>query len=327
MFPLPDVPTADEVVDVAFRRAGKATAKGTDRTSRARNLAAARVRTAGGTVTSTLRRVVRGFPSLARLPPFQREMVDILVDQDALKKHLGAVDWAAGKAAEVTRDYLRRTGQATPKDFSRLRKEAYGRLSSIVHQVSRDLEALRAARKDLGRVPTIDANLPTIVVAGYPNVGKSAFVRAVSSGRPKVAAYPFTTQLVSLGHLEVGTVRVQVLDTPGLLDRPMDDRNRIERQAIAALTHLADAIVFLLDPSGTCGYPMEHQLALLEAIKVTFAGIPIVVVENKSDLAAASAGYPRMSCLTGDGVQDALGLAVRAITSLGPEGGPRRAGP
>ncbi|MGQ0797382.1 MAG: NOG1 family protein [Methanobacteriota archaeon] len=327
MFDLPSVLRAQEVLDKAFARASRATAKGTDRAARTRNLAVARVRIAGDTIASTLSRTVRGFPSVDRLPPFYAELVDVLADRDALKHHLGAVDWAAKRAAEIAREYRRRAGSAPARDLSRLRAEAFGRLASIVKQVADDLDALVAAKIALRRLPSIDPDLPTIVVAGYPNVGKSAFVRAVSTGKPKVAEYPFTTKGVSVGHLDVGHRRFQVLDTPGLLDRPMEKRNRIERQAIAALAHVADVVVFLLDPTETCGYPLEAQTRLLDEVRRIFPGVPIVAADNKSDLPGPMARHKRMSALTGQGVQEVLDAALASLTSRGPGGAPRRAEP
>src|SRR5437879_2188437 len=179
---------------------------------------------AGQTIESTLRGIVKGFPSLDRLPPFYRELVDILVDANQLKKHLGAIDWAADRTANMARDYRRRIGKSEGHSIGELRKQAYGRLSSLVEQVGPDLEALTEARRALRRLPEIDPALRTVVVAGYPNVGKSSFVRAVSSGRPKIADYPFTTKRVSIGHFDRGVERFQILDTPGLLDRPMGKR-------------------------------------------------------------------------------------------------------
>jgi len=44
----------------------------------------------------------------------------------------------------------------------------------------------------------------TVVVAGYPNVGKSSFIRLVSTAEPEIAAYPFTTKGVIVGHRDLG---------------------------------------------------------------------------------------------------------------------------
>ncbi len=327
MLELPSILRADEVLDKALGRSAKATAKGADRASRARNLAIAKVQTAGQTIEATLHGYVKAFPTLDRLPPFYRELVDILVDRDRLRKRLGAVDWAAGKAKELTREYARRIGRAPIQNVPVLRKEAMGRLASVVRQVAADLDGLVDARIALRKVPTLDPQLPTIVVAGYPNVGKSALVRAVSTGKPKVAAYPFTTQGVTVGHFERGYRRFQILDTPGLLDRPMDKRNAIERQAIAALRHLATVILFLLDPTETCGFPLDDQLRLLSSVEAMFPEVPVVVLENKSDLGGPPAGHLRGSALTGDGLEELMDEVAERVTSRGPAGALRPGGP
>jgi nucleolar GTP-binding protein len=328
MFELPTVLTAKEVLDKALGRAAKATvAKGRTRAERSRNLAVARVQIAGQTIESTLRRIVKGFPSLDRLPPFYRDLVDILVDRNHLKKHLGAVDWAANKAGEFAREYARRIGRGPLGDLVKLRRQATGRLASVVDQVSSDLDALVAARIALRRLPAVDPEAPTIVVAGYPNVGKSALVRAVSTGTPKVADYPFTTQGVTVGHFERDDLRYQILDTPGLLDRPMERRNRIEKQAIAALAHLAQVVLFLLDPTETCGYPLEEQLRLLESVRATFPGTPIVVMDNKADLGPVASDRLRGSALTGEGLEEIIAALDAALTNRVPGGAPRGAEP
>lgn len=323
MFELPSVLRAPELLDKALGRAAKAQARGRDYAERTRNLGIAKVQTAGQTIESTLKGYVKGFPSLDRLPPFYRELVDVLVDRGQLKKHLGAVDWAAQKAADVTREQVRRMGHAPLRELSGLRKGAYGRLSSIVNQVAKDLDGLVDARIALRRLPTINAEIPTIVVAGYPNVGKSAFVAAVSTGKPKVAPYPFTTQGVTVGHIARGVRRYQILDTPGLLDRPMEKRNKIERQAIAALRHLADGILFLLDPTETCGFPLDAQLRLLETVRDTFPSVPVVVAQNKADMGGGAAEWPKLSALTGEGVHEVLDLLLSKVTSRGPAAAPR----
>ena len=327
MFDLPSVLDASALLDKAFGRAAKATATGLDRSARARNLAVARVRIAGEAIASTLHAVVKGFPSVDRLPPFYRDLVDLLVDKGKLKKHLGAADWAAGRASGLTREYRRKIGRAEGQAIGELRQEAYGRLSSVVKQVAPDLDALVDARRALRRLPEIDPAMPTIVVAGYPNVGKSSFVRAVSTGRPKVAEYPFTTKRVSLGHVERGVRRYQILDTPGLLDRPMDKRNAMERQAISALTHVADGVLFLLDPTETCGYPLDDQRRLLDEISLLFPKVPIVVVANKADLGGAMNGIAKVSALSGLGVRQALDRLISKVTSRDPADAPRSAAP
>ncbi|OGS49525.1 MAG: hypothetical protein A3K65_04605 [Euryarchaeota archaeon RBG_16_68_12] len=324
MYEPPTVLDAQGLLDKAFKKASKTSrTKGRNRLEKTKNLAIAKVQAAGDVLVSTLESYEKGFPSLDRIPPFYRELIDVTVGVQALHTNLAAAEWARGKVRDLTRQFARRI-QATPKvtEVAVIRREAFGRFSSVIHQIAKNLEGLRAARAPLKNLPEIDPENPTIVVAGYPNVGKSLFVKAVSTAKPRIASYPFTTQGVLVGHFDVGYRRFQILDTPGLLDRPADRRNPMERQAISALSHVADAVLFLLDPSESCGYELASQMRLLDTVHELFPDIPILVVENKADLATTGLGRPAMSALTGKGVKEVLDEMVRLSTSPAPGAAP-----
>ena len=53
---------------------------------------------------------------------------------------------------------------------------------------------------------------------------------------------------------------LQVVDTPGILDHSLEERNTIEMQAITALAHLRAAVLYVMDPSEQCGHTIEQQV-------------------------------------------------------------------
>jgi nucleolar GTP-binding protein len=294
---MPTVPTADEILDRSFRRAAKKMKEKTNRERANEEF----VRAVGAAIHDRLVYIIRGFPEFDQIPPFYRELADILYGIDRLKQSLGAVGWAAKHTKMVGNQLAMQSRRA--EDTLVLRKRAVARLASMVHQIDTDLRFLNEVRNVLRKLPHVEDAF-TIVIAGYPNVGKSSFIRRVSSAAPEVASYPFTTKGIIVGHREMGRERIQFVDTPGILDRPAEERNQIEKQALSAIMNVASVTLFILDPSEHCGYPMDVQLHLLEEVKGMVTA-PVVVVANKSDLVAPQ-GYQTMSTADGTGVEEVL---------------------
>jgi len=301
---IPTIPTADEVLDRSFRRAAakKKLKSNVDRANEEF------VRAVTSAIHDKLKSVVSAFPSFERLPPFYREVTDILVSLDRLKKSLGAVTWAADQVRTIGSGYAHNMRRAA--DTDQLRRRAVARIASVVHQVDKDLVFLNEARNILRKLPHVSEDEFTVVVAGYPNVGKSSFIRLVSTAEPEVATYPFTTKGIIVGHRDLGRgERVQFIDTPGVLERPADERNPIERQAVSAIINTADVVLFILDASEHCGYALDDQVALLGELR-GLVDVPVVTVANKADIRRIE-GYQAVSTLTGEGVEGVLDLLLR----------------
>jgi nucleolar GTP-binding protein len=305
---IPTILNAKQLLDQSIRHTKKIQIHDRDKRYEIKKIIIARTETFITDLTSRLESYVKNFPTLDKLPLFYQEIIDIKIDTNKLKKSLGAVDWARKTVEMVYQTQgsaLTKTGNI---DFLKQKqKEIYGRVSSIVKQVDKNLVFLSNAQRILRTFPDIE-DLPTVVIAGYPNVGKSSLMRKLSAAKPAVAQYPFTTKQIFVGHLEKKVryekKRYQIIDTPGLLDRPLSERNNIERQAIAALRHLADLIVFLYDPSETSGYPMKEQQLMLENIQALFNDVPFLIVENKVDMKNTGSPNRKISCVSGEGIEE-----------------------
>ena len=319
MFDIPTVMSADELLDKAFRKASKVDLEGITRLETVREINIAKLKSSSDSIVTTMGKYVKAFPSIERLSPFYAELIDVTIGKDKLKKSLGAMDWCRGKVARIAKEAVRNIASARKMgEIDTLRRAAYGRISSLVKQVDKELSFLAKARNTMRKFPSVNPDDATIVVAGAPNVGKSQLVSKISTAKPKVAVYPFTTQEITVGMFEKKYRRYQVIDTPGLLDRELSERNPMELRAIMALRHLADAIVFLFDPTETCGYTMAQQEHLLQTIREEFSGIPLLEVENKADLMRRKSPRAKISASTGKGVSGLVEALVKALPAQQP---------
>lgn len=129
--------------------------------------------------------------------------------------------------------------------------------------------------------------LADVGLLGLPNAGKSTLIRAVSSAKPKVANYPFTTLVPNLGVVKVHDHRSFVVaDIPGLIEGASEGAGL----GIRFLKHLTRCRV-LLHLVDMCPYdgttPAENALAIvneLEQFSPTLAQRERWLVLNKLDM-------------------------------------------
>ncbi|MEE3418979.1 MAG: GTPase, partial [Methanosphaera sp.] len=217
------------------------------------------------------------------LPEFYQDYIDIVVGVDQYKHSLGAVFWALGVLKQIESQYTSKIRKSDSLSAIPIRKEAYGRIVSVVKRISDELDFLDFAKRELKHMPNINFDAVRVVIAGFPNVGKSTLLNNITDASPKVANYPFTTQGLQIGNYEMMYRQYQIIDTPGLLDRSINDMNEIELNAIAALEHLGNIIIYIFDPSETSGFYMENQYLLYSEIKKVFE-TPMICLFNKTDL-------------------------------------------
>ncbi len=284
---LPTVLFEDEVLDKAFSRARKAADRVDDynRVFRTRKQLTRMIQTAADIIDTLFRETVQTWPSLDHSPQFDLAMIEACVGTDDYRHHLSMLQWGGTQVLRIATQNTRKIVRTAQIELMHeARREAYGRIGSILGRVGPSLKWLNEARETLKALPQIDTLLPCIVVCGAPNVGKSAFISALSSGNMEVNHYPFTTKQIHVGHFTHRRLVHQLVDTPGLLDRPMSRRNAIEQQAIAALENIGSLVLFLLDTSEACGTPLEEQLNLLEDVDRLLPGTDMLVVTSKADL-------------------------------------------
>jgi GTP-binding protein len=170
---------------------------------------------------------------------------------------------------------------------------------------------------------------------GYPNVGKSRLLAAVSAAKPKIASYPFTTREPVLGVVEVGQLSFVLAEIPGLIDGAHlgrglghDFLRHIMRTKI--LIHLVD---------GSSPSPVDDMIRVnteLGLFDSSLAKKPQLVAVNKIDLSQVGAHRAEIkdsfnsvgtkalfvSAVTGEGTAELMAEAMRLLKSAAkPEAG------
>ncbi|PRQ45444.1 putative nucleolar GTP-binding protein [Rosa chinensis] len=229
--------------------------------------------------------IIDEFPRLEDIHPFYGDLLHVVYNKDHYKLALDQIDTARKLISEIAIDYVKllKYGDSLYRCKS-LKVAALGRMCTVIKRIGPTLAYLEQIRQHMARLPSIDPNTRTILICGYPNVGKSSFINKITRADVDVQPYAFTTKSLFVGHTDYKDLRYQVIDTPGILDRPFEDCNIIEMCSITALAHLRAAVLFFLDISGSCGYTIAQQAALFHSIKSLFMNKRLIIVCNKTDL-------------------------------------------
>jgi len=169
-----------------------------------------------------------------------------------------------------------------------------------------------------------------IGLIGLPNAGKSTLLSRISSARPRIADYPFTTLAPHLGIVETGDFkRVTVADIPGLIEGAHagqglghDFLRHIERTRV--VIHLVDAVP-LSGPSPAEAYRVVRDE--LRRYSPKLGQKPEIVAATKVDLPGSEKGLRDLAAalnvrvfglsgVTGRGVSEVLGEAIQLMDSL-----------
>lgn len=282
------IPPAKQLVDIVLSKTQRKTPTVTHpgfKITRIRSFYMRKVKFCQTTYGEKFTKILEEFPKIDDIHPFYADLCNVLYDRDHYKLALGQVNATKKIVDNIAKDYVKmlKFGDSLYK-CKMLKRAALGRMCTAVKKLTGSLSYLEEVRQHLARLPSINPATRTLILTGYPNVGKSSFMNIVTNANVDVQPYAFTTKSLFVGHFDHDYVKWQVIDTPGILDHPLEDRNTIEMTAITALAHLPAAVLFFVDISEMCGYPLATQVALYHSIKPLFRNRPLLVILNKTDL-------------------------------------------
>jgi nucleolar GTP-binding protein len=241
----------------------------------------ARITVFGDVLKEKLREIITSFPNFEQLQPFYLELVKSTIDYREAKRSLASLQWAIENIDKFQDSALHNIKKSREvPTVSTHRRHAYGRIMSIVKQVRDKFQHLDECRRVFVDYPSVK-EMFTVCIAGFPNVGKSTLLSQLTPAKPEIANYAFTTKSLNLGYLMLNHQKVQIMDTPGTLNR-FEVMNAVEKQAHLALHYVANVIVYVFDLTVEATASLENQKKLF--LRIKRYGKPIIVYFSKQDL-------------------------------------------
>lgn len=160
---------------------------------------------------------------MKNLHPFYADLPGVLYDRDHYKIALGQINGGVHRLDRVAKEHVRLLNFADSLFQPRAKRAALGKMATGIKKLE-PLRYLEEVRQHLSRLPAIDTSARTLIVCGFPNVGKSSLMNSVTAAGVDVQNYAFTTRALYVGAFSYANLDWQLLDTPGLLDRSLTDR-------------------------------------------------------------------------------------------------------
>ncbi|XP_057513468.1 uncharacterized protein LOC130795413 isoform X2 [Actinidia eriantha] len=314
---LPMVMPSVDIISSALRKAKRVSpTKGiANAAKRERNKGAKQLDALMKELAVPLRTYKENFPNKKSLHPYERSLIELTLGDGNYEEVLGKVDALRKKVTSVGKEHASLCAKSTSKREAEERlSKGMEKLEEIFGHEGKAVDNLLNIAKTLRAMPVVDLEIPTLCLVGAPNVGKSSLVRILSTGKPEICNYPFTTRGILMGHIVFNYQNFQVTDTPGLLRRPDDDRNNLEKLTLAVLSYLPTAVLYVHDLSGECGTSPSNQFFIYKEVRKRFSNHLWLDVVSKCDLLQESP----VTFITDDSDADHLELA--RYRKMGPDG-------
>ncbi|KAM9977664.1 hypothetical protein ACTFIR_011535 [Dictyostelium discoideum] len=285
------VPTSKELVDiVSLKIQNNFQTDNQNSISHIRSTYMKKVKCASQFYNEKLNQIIIDFPFLEDIHPFYKDILNKECDLNNYKIELNQISIVINSIIKIKNKYLKLLKYSNSlNQFKQLEIISINRIKKLILNYESSLKYLEQFRKHLLNLPSINPNTPTLLIIGYPLVGKSTLTNILTIANVNVEN--FTSNLL----LFVGNTNfqnnnnnnndnsiLQVIDTQSIFDHPLVDE--IEIKSINALTHLNCCILFLIDISEQCGYSIKKQVDLFLNVQLLFSDKPSLILLNKIDI-------------------------------------------
>ncbi|MDO8641828.1 MAG: GTPase, partial [Nitrosarchaeum sp.] len=200
------LPKAKEFLETSLRMGEKEAKKGKKHLNKfvqLRKEHIARIKTINEYLNKQMSKSLDAFPSFDSMNGFQNEMIATFIEVSELKRIIAHLNKMRKLIYSISRKYVSVVYKAQNERMVIYSyKQFLGRLFSFEKDLDKSILKLNKIIYELNKIPVV-GDYPTIILAGFPNTGKTTILSRLTDSKPKIAAYAFTTQDLMLGYLEI----------------------------------------------------------------------------------------------------------------------------
>ena len=185
-----NVPTAKDLIDITLSKTQRKTPTVVHpgyAISRIRGFYMRKCKFTAETLHEKFADILDSFPKLDDIHPFFADLINVIYDKDHYKLALGHIHTARNLVDNIAKDYVRflKYGDSLYR-CKMLKRAALGRMVTITRKLGPSLSFLDEVRKHLARMPSIDPSTRTLLITGFPNVGKTSFINQITNTNGEV---------------------------------------------------------------------------------------------------------------------------------------------
>ena len=230
--------------------------------------------------------IVSMFPSIDYVHPFFRDLLNLMFQRQHYKLALSRLTKSKKNIDIVCNNFVKllKNGNSL-YTCKQLKKEALGRMCTIIKKLNKPLIFLEKLRRHLESLPEIDPHRKCVVVSGATKVGKSSFLNKVTRAHISIGNSRQQNNFVLMGHMKTNFSRLQILEINNLAKMVDYYQSSFFIHLYRTFLNLDCILVHLIDFSEFFSKKLSKQVELFKNLSMIKPKINIIIILTKTDLA------------------------------------------
>ena len=230
--------------------------------------------------------IVSMFPSIDYVHPFFRDLLNLMFHRQHYKLALSKLAKSKKNIDIICNNFVKllKNGNSL-YTCKQLKKEAVGRMCTIIKKLNKPLIFLEKLRRHLESLPEIDPHRKCVVVSGATKVGKSSFLNKITRAHISIGNSRHQNNFVLMGHMKTNFSRLQILEVNNLAKMVDCYQSSFFIHLYRTFLNLDCILVHLIDFSEFFSRTLSRQVELFKNLSKIKPKIDIIIILTKTDLA------------------------------------------